>query len=98
MMEDLVDQRSVEKDLIARVMATAEAEDLRAIMGDAIRRRIYELDCGKIIDQAVQPIVSAMVKELLKDPEVQSQLQFRVRSELLRIVGEAKLDLSARRF
>ena len=82
--------------LMAKSLAHMNADDLRTIVGEAVRKRIENYDMGDLIREMVAPLVRTMFAELLKDPAILEMLQGRVRQQAMALTG--KLELSVPRY
>ncbi len=81
------------QELLARALAAADADMLRAVVAKTIEHQLADYRCQEIVSAAVEPVVRQLAKELVKDETVFQQLRARVQAELLRVASNFTLTL-----
>jgi hypothetical protein len=83
--------------LIAKALGRVEAEELRSIVGSMLRDHLmHSYDCKAIVMAAVDPVIKAVIREVLQEPEMQEALVARARAEVLRLSGRITLSVDSR--
>ena len=75
------------RELIAKSVASANAELFRDLVAQAIREAITKYDVREIVNAAIKPIANQIAVELMKDETVITMMKDKVKSELLKTIN-----------
>jgi|HubBroStandDraft_4_1064222.scaffolds.fasta_scaffold00029_19 hypothetical protein len=74
------------KELMARALASVEADEFRSIIGESINKCIQDYDMKRLISAAVEPIALQMLKDMLNKPEMVEMIKDRAWAQLRALV------------
>lgn len=80
------------RDLIAKALSDVTADDIREIIGSAVKEKLTEYECKNIIDAVMTPIVREMLREAAKDPTVLEVVAQRAKSQLMAYAGSFEIN------
>lgn len=83
-------------DYIGQALAKADAEAIRAILGNLLQKRLEDYDCRDIIAKAMTPFIQEIVKGLLQEQALHDALVARVKQQALVAIGSLKISFDGR--
>lgn len=80
-------------ELLARSLASVEDSQLREVMQLVLIEQLQDYKCQEAFIQLVAPMAKEVLTSLLRDEEIKRLLADRVKSQLISMIGNMKIEL-----
>jgi C4-dicarboxylate-specific signal transduction histidine kinase len=84
------------RDLFARVLATAPQDAMSALLAEAMKNALANFDVREVMKQALEPVISRLVREMIEEPTIKAAFETRLRQQLTNVINNLTLTPSTR--